>query len=208
MLGSRNEFAWGMRAMAGFAYRARVRALLLTRRLRGDERGFAAVEFAIIALPFLLLLVGLMSVSLYFFTNFTIESAVQSAARAIRTGQMQQRQGAYAGLSTAADLKAAFKAAMCSKAPTFLDCANRAVVLVQNSTTFGGIVEPMCTNNGTMVNQATAAFDPGAASAVVLVTVCYAWQFGGKLPLFKLSNMADGSMLMQASAAFRTEPYN
>jgi len=186
----------------------RVRALLLARRLRGDERGFTAVEFAIVALPFLLLLIGLMSVSLYFFTNFTMESAVQSAARAIRTGQMQQGQGAYTGLSTNADRKTAFKAAMCSKAPTFLDCANRAVVLVQSSTTFGGITEPVCATNGTMVNQTTAAFDPGAASSVVLVTVCYAWQFGGKLPLFKLSNMQDGSMLMQASAAFRTEPYN
>ena len=194
--------------MAGFAYRARVRALLLTRRLRGDERGFAAVEFAIIALPFLLLLVGLMSISLYFFTNFTMENAVLSAARAIRTGQLQQSQGAYAGLTTNEDRKTAFKAAMCAKAPTFLDCANRAVVLVQSSSTFGGIVEPVCTSNGTLVTQATANFSPGSASSVVLVTVCYPWQFGGKLPIFKLSNLSDGSVLMQASAAFRTEPYN
>ena len=86
--------------MAQFSNRARARAKLLTRRLRNDERGSAAVEFAIVALPFLLLLVGLISISLYFFTNFTMESAVLNAARAIRTGQLQQGQGAYSGMTT------------------------------------------------------------------------------------------------------------
>jgi len=194
--------------MAGLVHRAQARALQLTRRWRRDERGMAAVEFAIIAVPFLLLLVGLVSVSLYFFTSFTMESAVLNAARAIRTGQLQQGQGVYSGLTTLADKRDAFKNIMCSKAPTFLDCTNRAVVLVQSSGTFGGIVEPNCANNGTMVNQSTAAFDPGSASSVVLVTVCYAWKFGGQPPIFKVSNLSDGSMLMQASAAFRTEPYN
>ena len=194
--------------MALFSNRARARAKLLTRRLRSDERGSAAVEFAIVAVPFLLLLVGLISISLYFFTNFTMESAVLNAARAIRTGQLQQGQGAYSGLSTNEDKRAAFKAIMCSKAPTFLDCANRAVVLVQSSSSFGGIVEPNCASNGSMVNQSSSNFNPGAASSVVLVTVCYAWKFGGQLPIFKISNLSDGSMLMQASAAFRTEPYN
>jgi urease accessory protein UreF len=42
----------------------------------------------------MLLLVGLLSISLYFFTSFTMESAVQNAARAIRTGQLQQGQAA------------------------------------------------------------------------------------------------------------------
>ena len=55
---------------------------------------------------------------------------------------------------------------------------------------------------------AWAAFNTGAASSVVLVTICYPWDFGGKLPLFKMANLSSGALLMQASAAFRTEPYN
>ena len=58
------------------------------------------------------------------------------------------------------------------------------------------------------INDSSAAFNTGAASSVVLVTVCYPWEFGGKLPLFKMGNLNDGSLLMQASVAFRTEPYN
>ncbi len=180
----------------------------LARGVRKDESGNSTVEFAMIAMPFLMLLVGIMSICLYFFTNFTIENAVWQAARAIRTGQLQQSQGSYAGITTLEDQKTAFKNALCAKAPTFLDCANRAVVLVQSNASFSGIVEPNCASNGTIVDQSTASFDPGTASSVVLVTVCYPWQFGGKLPFFKLGNLNDGSLLMQASAAFRTEPYN
>lgn len=193
---------------AKFASRAGARALQLARRLHRDDRGAAAVEFAIVAMPFMLLLVGLMSVCLYFFTYFTMENAVANAARAIRTGQLQQSTGSYAGVTTNADRKQAFKVAMCSKAPTFMDCLNRAVVMVQSSSTFAGIVEPSCQSNGTLVDQTTAGFTPGNASSVVLVTVCYPWKFGGTLPLFKVGNLNDGSLLMQASAAFRTEPYN
>ncbi len=42
---------------------------------------------------------------------------------------------------------------------------------------------------------------------MVLITVCYPWSFGGNLPFIALNNMKDGSLLIQASVAFRTEPY-
>ena len=124
--------------------RARARALL--RRWRGDESGATAVEFGIIALPFLLLLFGTMSVCLFYFANFAIENAVWQAARAIRTGQLQQGKGAYTGTTTNADKKAAFKKALCAAAPTFLDCNSKAVVIVQSNANFGSISEPSCTN--------------------------------------------------------------
>ena len=178
------------------------------RRWRRDKSGATAVEFAIVAMPFVLLLFGIMSVCLYYFANFSIENATWQAARAMRTGQLQQSQGAYAGMVTNEDRKKAFKKAFCDRVPLFLDCNTKVVVIVQSSTGFGGIIQPNCATNGVMINQATAAFNTGAASSVVLVTVCYPWDFGGKLPFFKLGNLQDGALLMQASAAFRTEPYN
>jgi Flp pilus assembly protein TadG len=186
--------------------RARARAWL--RRWRRDESGATAVEMAIVAMPFLLLLFGIMSVCLFYFANFAIENAVWQAARAIRTGQVQQGKGAFTGTSTNADKKAAFKKALCAAAPTFLDCNSKAVVIVQSNSNFSSISQPSCTSNGNVINDSAAAFDTGGGSAVVLVTVCYPWDFGGKLPLFKMGNLNDGSLLMQASVAFRTEPYN
>ena len=58
-----------------------------------------------------------------------------------------------------------------------------------------------------MIEQKDAGFDAGGASSVVLVTVCYPWSFGGSLPFIGLGNLNDGSLLIQASVAFRTEPF-
>lgn len=175
---------------------------------RADRSGSAAIEFAIVALPFLMLLFGTISVSLYYFTTFTVENAVWMASRSIRTGQFQQGQGAYAGYATNEDRKKAFKKALCDKAPAYLDCS-KAVVLVQsNNGGFSSIAPPACATNGTLPDQANAQFNPGSADSVVMVTVCYPWSFGTRLPFLPLpATLSDGSLLIQASVAFRSEPY-
>lgn len=185
--------------------RLRLRARL--RAFRSDEAGSSAIEFAIVALPFLMLLGGIISVSLYYFQVSTIENAAWQAARAIRTGQLQQSSGTYSGLTTDAQRKAAFKTAFCARAVGLPNCSAKSVVIVQSSTAFSGISTPSCTTAGSMISDTSAAFVPGGTSSVVLVTVCYAWEFGGKLPFMKLGTLSDGSFLMQASVAFRTEPY-
>jgi len=192
-----------MRRLVRSVRRAHVRL----RRWHKDEAGATAVEFAMVSLPFVALLFGIISVCLYFFTVFTMENAVWQAARAIRTGQFQQGLGIYAGLQTDEDRKKAFKAALCAKAPSYIDC-NKAIVMIQsNSGGFGSISQPVCASGGAMIDQSKAQFNPGGASSVVLATVCYPWSFGGKLPFLATSNIDDGSLLIQASVTFRTEPY-
>jgi Flp pilus assembly protein TadG len=194
-------------SVAGCSQRTRAPALSLCRRWHRDESGASAVEFGMVAMPFVMLLFGIISVCLYFFTNFTLENAVWQTARALRTGQVQQAKGAYSAAATNEDKKNAFKLALCALAPTFIDCT-KVVVIVQSNASFGGIVEPQCATNGVMVDQTAATFDTGNASSVVLVTVCYPWDYGGKLPFIKIGNLQNGAVLLQASVAFRTEPYN
>lgn len=184
-----------------------IRLRKAARAYRRDEDGAAAVEFAIVALPFLMLLAGMVSVSLYYFQMSSIENAAWQAARAIRTGQLQQSTGTYSGLTTDAQRKAAFKTAFCNYAPALTNCSAKTVVIVQSSTAFSGISKPNCASNGSMISDTSAAFVPGGTSAVVLITVCYGWVLGGNLPYFKLGTLSDGSFLMQASVAFRTEPF-
>jgi Flp pilus assembly protein TadG len=196
-----------MRRVAYRVLRGRERLRRKTARWRSDQSGFTAVEFAIVALPFVMLLFGTISVSLFYFTTFTMENAVWMAGRGIRTGQFQQGQGIYTGIATNEDRKKAFKQALCAKAPGYIDC-NKVVVLVQsNSGGFGSITPPVCATDGEMIDQSKAEFNAGGASSVVLITACYPWSFGGRLPFFALNNMKDGSLLVQASVAFRTEPF-
>jgi Flp pilus assembly protein TadG len=187
--------------------RSMLRTHLRLRKWHKDEAGLTAVEFAMVSMPFVMLLFGIIAVCLYFFTVFTMENAVWQAARAIRTGQYQQGLGIYAGLKTDEDRKKAFKAALCAKAPPYIECEKAVVMVQSNSGGFGSISQPACASAGTMVDQSKAEFNPGGASSVVLVTVCYPWSFGGKLPFLATSDLSDGSLLIQASVTFRTEPF-
>jgi len=163
-----------------------------------NNDGMAAVEFAMVSLPFFMMVFGLILVGLYFFTTFTLENAVEQAARLIRTGQVQQQ-----GMS-ADD----FKLEVCKRAPQYVDCDGKMRVNVQSYAEFGDIVTPSCTDSGgNLIPPAATLFQTGASSEVVLVTVCYEWDLAGKMPFLQIGNMANGSALIQAATTFRTEPY-
>jgi hypothetical protein len=197
------------------------RALTLGIKLRRNEDGATAVEFGLIALPFFMMLFGILGVCHYFFWTFTAENAVWNASRAMRTGAFQT--GAvgtpyapyYTGgvLTDAAGLKTEFRKQICEGTVNKGDCNANAIVLVKSTSgasAFGSFTPPACKTaaNALVADaDAMAAFDAGAQSSTVLVTLCYAWAFGGKLPFLKFGSLADGSVLIQASAAFRTEPY-
>lgn len=176
-------------------------------RFKRETRGVVALEFSLLVLPFLTLVFGVVSVGLYFFQVSSVESAAMQAARAIRTGQLQQSQGAYAGLTSDTQKKAAFLQSFCNAAPSLTGCTSKTVVIVQSSTSFAGITPPSCTSGGNLVDNNTTPFEAGNTSSVVLVTVCYPWSLLGQIALGKVGSLSDGSFLMQASVAFRTEPY-
>lgn len=171
----------------------------LLSRWRADSRGATAVEFAMVALPFLMMLFGIIGVGLYFFTVFTMENAVEQASRLLRTGQAQQ-----AGYTAAQ-----FKSKVCEFVPGFVDCSSklRVNVLSYPDTTIPVNTLPRCLSEAGDLSGATT-FDPGAASSVVLVWVCYEWELANKIPFLRLGDMANGSALIQATTVFRSEPYD
>lgn len=193
---------WGVPMLSGLGLlwaQARVIAHRRARRLAADEQGATAVEFAMVGTPFLMLLFGIISVGLYFFTTFTLENAVEEASRLIRTGQAQE-----SGMTAAQ-----FKTEICNRVPRFVDCSGKLRVNVQKFTGFGSITATSCTDNGgNLVEAASTAFQPGASGDIVLVTVCYEWELGGKIPYLQLGDMANGSTLIQAATTFKTEPYS
>jgi Flp pilus assembly protein TadG len=164
-----------------------------------DQDGFTAVEFAMVAVPFLMLLFGIIGVGLFFFTTFALENAVEQSARLIRTGQVQE-----SGMTAAQ-----FKQEVCSRAPAYVDCSGKLRVNVQSFADFGNIQTPNCVDNGgNLVPPAGTAYSPGGSGEVVLVTVCYEWELTGNIPFLSVGNMANGSALIQAATTFRTEPYS
>src|SRR5580698_6774733 len=70
----------------------RLRAALT--RFRSGRGGSTAVEFAMLALPFLGLLFGIIELGMIYLISTTLDNATTDAARQIRTGQLQLAGGA------------------------------------------------------------------------------------------------------------------
>jgi Flp pilus assembly protein TadG len=171
----------------------------LLARWRRNADGATAIEFAMVAMPFLSLLFGIIGVGLFFFTTFTLENAVEQTARLFRTGQAQE-----SGLTAAQ-----FKTKVCERVPSHIDCASKVRV---NVLAFGDTTNmpagslPNCLNGDGTLSGSTQ-FNPGGPSEVIVVWVCYEWELSSKIPFLNLGNMSSGSRLIQATSVFRSEPY-
>ena len=110
------------------------------RRFKKSDGGATAVEFALVAFPFISLLGITMETGLLMFTEYTLQASVQDAARLIRTGQAQ----------SAAMSASAFKTKICSTAGIIIDCTGGVTVYVRSDPTFAALraALPVFTNVG------------------------------------------------------------
>ena len=163
-----------------------------------------------VALPFFLMLFGILSVGFYFFTVFTLENAIESASRVIRTGQAQTQQ-------PTAMTVAQFKTLVCGKLPTFVDCSNKVRINVVTAADYASATAPTCLDaGGNLIGTAAQSYSPGGASTIVLATVCYEWELTKifkDFPYWIKPNgksgtaMTNGSTLIKASTVMTVEPY-
>ncbi|MGF1629618.1 MAG: TadE/TadG family type IV pilus assembly protein [Kiloniellaceae bacterium] len=159
-----------------------------------DERGNAMLEFALVAPPFILLLVGTLEVSVMFFTGAVIEGATKESARQIRTGQIQG----------SADPLVAFQEELCSSLMGIIDCT-KVVFNVQTFSSFSDVSMPIeFDEDGEIINT---GFAPGGSSAVTVVRAMYRWKFSTPL-IDKAMPSGPGGHLLISTVAFQNEPYN
>jgi Flp pilus assembly protein TadG len=194
-----------MQTGSGCALRSHLsRATRLPRGMRRGEEGFTAVEFGIVAIPFLMLLFGIIEVGLLYFTTFSLENSTEQAARSIRTGQAK----------TASWTKDDFKTALCNKfasvsaAGNVANCKNKVRVDVRVFAEGTTPTIPSGLVSGNLIADADTSYTSSAGGDVVLVTAYYPWQIAKIVPFLKLGNMSDGRRLLQASVVFKNEPFN
>jgi Flp pilus assembly protein TadG len=168
-----------------------------------DSEGATAVEFALVATPFLALIAALIQTFLLFFAQSQLETAVRQSARQILTGQVQTQDASL----TATQAAAAFHQTVCNNAAMLFTCAGLMVdVQVAPQWSSANAAMPTLTykNDGTVSNN--WQFSPGTAGDIVVVRVMYLWPvFFGPIA-FNMANQANGSRLIMASAAFQNEP--
>jgi Flp pilus assembly protein TadG len=168
-----------------------------------DSKGATAVEFALIAAPFLAILAALIQTFLLFFAQSLLENVVRQSARQILTGQVQTQDASLSQTQAVA----AFHQTVCNNAAVLFTCTGLMVdVQVANNWSSANTGMPTLTydSNGNVTNF--WQFNPGNAGDVVVVRVIYLWPvFFGPIA-FNMANQANGSREIMASAAFQNEP--
>jgi len=170
----------------------RLRALRAMRRLARKEDGAAAIEFGMVAAPFLALVFAIMETAIVFFAGQTLETAVADSSRLIMTGQAQNQ-----GMG-----QTAFKDAVCAKIYGLFDCQAGVQIDVKTYPSFASVdlSNPVDANGNFQNNM---AFQPGVAGDIVVVRLFYQWPIYISL----LQNMPGNKRLLVATAAFRNEPF-
>ncbi len=167
-------------------------------RFRDGERGTSAVEFALVAPLFLTLLIAISELSMIFFSGQYLETAVQDSARLIMTGQAQTAPVAYTPDTFKTNV-------ICPRLIALIDCGTLSIDVQNFPSGFTGANpgSPIDANGNLRTNF---AFSLGNPSDVVIVRAFYPWQLMAAR-LFNIATFSNGTYLIQASAAFRNEPY-
>ncbi len=176
-------------------------------RLRRDEDGATAVEFAGFGSLFFMIVFGLVGMAFYFFIMNSIEKGMDQTARLIRTGQSNNPAIFGEGGMTVKQ----FKELICASGGAWIKC-DKLQIWPDKSDTWAEVRPEPCVENG--VARINPADDndkiseyTGDDNDIVVVTACYRWFLPASLPYLKFGNMSDGSHMMQAATAFRAEPY-
>jgi Flp pilus assembly protein TadG len=173
------------------------------RRLRGpfvrslirSTNGSAAVEFGMVALPFIMMVFAILELGIVFVTDSVLENATIETGRLVRTGQ------ASAQSMTAAT----FKTSLCGRMSIFAaDCASRATVDVRVIPQFA--TTPPDPMDGGTFNNGVLTYSNGVPGDLVLVRVWYRQPLLTTFLAQGLSRMNDGAAMLTATTAFRTEP--
>ena len=169
----------------------------LARRFARQQNGAAAVEFALVALPFLALTFAILESAMVFFAGQTLEAAVSSAGRLIMTGQAQN----------ASFSQSDFKNQVCNfLAGGLFDCSSGVYVNVKTYTSSSSVNNTPPVNNG-QFDTTKMNYTPGGPGCIVAVSVYYQWPIYVSLLGDNLSNLNGGNRLLVATAVFRNEPY-
>jgi Flp pilus assembly protein TadG len=171
----------------------------LARRFLRHQEGATAVEFALVAAPFLALIFAILETAIVFFAGQTLETAVADSARLIMTGQAQN--------ATPPLTAATFKNAVCARLFAMFNCSN-IYVDVQTYSNFSGISQALPIDSNGNLTTSAFGFNPGAAGSIVVVRIMYQWPiFVSLFNINGLSDMAGHKRLLIATAAFRNEPF-
>jgi Flp pilus assembly protein TadG len=173
----------------------------MLKRLRSwadDRSGVAAVEFAMIAVPFFFLIFGLLEICVLFIMSSVLEHGLNEAARGIRTGQLQ---------GTGTFDKDAFEDVICAEIFDLFACEGKIELDVKSFNSFSSTTNPSPIDGEGELDTEDFEFEPGGANDIVVVRAFYEWELMTPILSAPLANLSGNRRLLQSTVVFRNEPF-
>lgn len=166
-----------------------------------NRKGATAVEFAIVAIPFFWLMMGLAEVGMVFNTQSNLDFAMMEVSREIRTGQVQA-----AGMN-----RAQLRTELCNHMTGIMgsaaDCELRLHLDVRAFPNFQTLAVPDVAADDD-IQETELQFDPGEPSEVVIVRAMYEWHLVTPLMNRALVNFGNDRRLLLSTGLFVNEPFD
>jgi Flp pilus assembly pilin Flp len=167
-----------------------------------DETAATAVEFAMVAPLFFLMLGITLETGLMMFTDYVLQTSVQEAARVVRTGQAQEKE------MSAGD----FKKEICKLSGIIIDCEGQVTVYMKSAPNFTALAAAVPTYLS-VGQKDDGSFEPttfkcGAPSEAVALIATYDWDFS--IPFFMNgfgNRNSDKTRRLAGYSMFKNEPF-
>ena len=168
----------------------------LSSRFGRDSKAAAAVEFALIAGPLVLMMCACVELGMVFLVQVTLDNAVQAAARGIRTGA-----------TTSANMtQVQFQTLVCNNMGWLSSsCSSSLSLEVQTYSTFALVPLTDPVSGGKL--QTPLAYNIGTGSQIQEVRAYYDWPLFTPMLSGGLSTLASGDALLSSKVIFRNEPF-
>lgn len=174
-------------------------------RFLGDRRGSTAIEFAMLALPFALLVFAILESCISFAGQEVMANITDDVARQLRTGQIKK-----------ADVtEVSIKQMICGRLEIIVakDCPGLLVDLREYPTFADAATASFKIVNGEIVltqgtNELSFATTPGLAESKNMLRVFYKWPVMTDFMAKSMANLKDGNTLHFASVTWQNEPFD
>ncbi|WP_027169273.1 TadE/TadG family type IV pilus assembly protein [Mesorhizobium sp. WSM3224] len=169
-----------------------------------DRRGSTAMEFAMLAIPFALLVFAILESCISFAGQEVMANVTDDVARQLRTGQLQKTNVTEASV----------KQLICSRLEIMVakNCPGLLVDLREYSSFADAAAAGFRIDGDHIVltqdgGDETPTISPGLAESINMLRVFYKWPVMTDL-LAKMQNFTDGTTLHFASVTWQNEPFD
>ncbi|MBB4194017.1 Flp pilus assembly protein TadG [Rhizobium aethiopicum] len=188
------------------------------RAVARSRDGAAAIEFALLAIPYFLVIFAILETFIAFAAEELVSNAVDTMSRRMRTGQITYNLGRTTDMS-----RTQFRQAFCNEISILISCStseaatpSKLYVDVQTFSSFSAIpttIPKVSSDRYADINTAAFKYTPGGAGTINMLRAYYRWEIITDLvrPYITTIRPSDGSMptqyLIIATSAFQNEQY-